>query len=179
MVLEQLPDPGFTNEDDVNRIVDAKIKTLEATMPEPGSDWFLPIINFDLDRHNIRPSEYGKLHQVATVMKRYPEMRVLVSGHTDLTAGDCYNQNLSYSRAENSINYLVDKYGISRDRLVLDWGGETAPLVDTKNISLWNRRVEFSRAEGQTDKAKPDCGGTSNTSSGKGSSYSGNKEAGY
>ena len=173
------PDPGYVNETDVNRIVDAKIKTFESALPDGISDWILPIINYDLDKYNIRPSEFGKLHQVASLMKKHPELRVMVTGHTDLTAGDCYNQNLSYNRAEAAINYLVSKYGISRDRLVIDWGGESNPLVDTKNVSLWNRRVEFSVAEGETDKARPDCGGSSNAGSGKGSSYSGNKEAGY
>ncbi len=173
-----VPDPGYLNEGDVNNIVDAKLKGFEATLPDAATDWFLPIINFDLDKYNIRSSEFGKLHQVASVMKRYPELRVLVSGHTDLSAGDCYNQVLSFNRAETAINYLVNKYGISRDRLVLDWGGETTPLVDSRSQNLWNRRVEFGIAEGQTDKGKPDCG-TTNAGSGSGSSYSGNKEAGY
>ncbi len=172
------PPPVYTKEEDVNRIVDAKLKGFEATIPDAATDWFLPIINFDLDKYNIRGSEYGKMHQVASVMKRYPALRVLVSGHTDLTAGDCYNQLLSYNRAETAINYLVNKYGISRDRLVLNWGGETTPLVDTGNVNLWNRRVEFTIAEGQSDKGKPDCG-TTRAGSGSGSSYSGNKEAGY
>ncbi len=174
----QVPDPGYVNEDDVNRIVDTRLGKLEASMADIATDWFLPIINFDLDKYNIRPSEFGKLHQVASVMQRYPNLRVLVTGHTDLTAGDCYNQVLSYNRSETAINYLVTKYGIARDRLVLNWGGETTPMVDTKSQSVWNRRVEFSIAEGESDKAKPDCG-TTKAGSGSGSSYSGNKEAGY
>ncbi|MFT5762833.1 MAG: OOP family OmpA-OmpF porin [Saprospiraceae bacterium] len=172
------PDPGYVNEDDVNRIVDAKLKGFEASMGDDLSDWILPIINYDLDKYNIRASEFGKLHQVATLMKAHEDLKILVTGYTDLTAADCYNQVLSYNRAETSINYLVNKYGISKDRLVLDWAGETNPLEDTKRVSFWNRRVEFSVAKGQTDKGKPDCG-TSNAGSGKGSSYSGNKEAGY
>jgi OmpA-OmpF porin, OOP family len=173
-----VPDPGYVNEDDVNRIVDAKLKVLEASMADGVSDWILPIVNFDLDKYNIRPSEYGKLHQVATLMKAHENLRILVTGYTDLTATDCYNQVLSYNRSETAINYLVNKYGISRDRLVLDWAGETNPLEDTQRVSSWNRRVEFSVAKGQTDKAMPDCG-TTKAGSGKGSKYSGNKEAGY
>ncbi len=176
--IGQAPDPGYVNEGDVNRIVDAKMQGIEATVADLATDWFLPIINYDLDKYNIRKSEYGKLHQVATVMKRYPNMRIVVAGHTDLTAKDCYNQVLSYNRADAAINYLISKYGISRDRLVLNYGGESNPLVDTQNVSLWNRRVEFSVAEGQTDMGKPDCG-VNNAGTGSGSSYSGNKEAGY
>jgi hypothetical protein len=33
------------------------------------SDWFLPIINFNMNSYNINYSEYEKLYQVAQVLK--------------------------------------------------------------------------------------------------------------
>ncbi len=176
--IAQVPDPGYVKEDDVNRIVDTKLAPMKATIDEMESTWFLPVINFDLDRYNIRPSEFSKLHQVASVMKAYPNMKVAVIGHTDRTAGNCYNDVLSFSRSEAAINYLVNKYGIQRDRLILNWSGENTPMVDTNGQTLWNRRVEFQVASDQVEQAKPDCGRTK-AGSGSGTGYSGNKEAGY
>ena len=175
--IAQVPKgPEPVTEDDVNRIVDAKI----AAMPvaDPTADWFLPMIHFGLDRHNIRQSEYGKLHNVATVMKLNPELRVAAIGYTDKLAGNCYNDVLSYNRANSAIEYIVAKYGIARDRFILNWGGENDNLVPTNGSNMMNRRVEFRVATTESEMAKPDCG-VKKAGSGSGSGYSGNKEAGY
>lgn len=171
------PDP--MTEADVNKIVDAKM----ASIPRGGTtvvnkaDWFLPMIHYDLNKYSIKNTEYGKLHNVATVLQKNPDIRVVVSGYTDKTAGNCYNDVLSYNRAQAAIDYLTSKYGISRSRLILNWGGENTTLVPTEGRSLMNRRVEFSVATSQSDMGRPDCGVGSAGSGG--TNYSGNKEAGY
>ncbi len=173
--IAQVPMPDILDEDDVNRIVDSKLANYAATAGA-DSDWWLPMIHFNLDRYNIKPSEFGKLHQVASIMKKYPDKRVAVIGHTDRTASNCYNDVLSYNRADAAINYLVNKYGISRDRFIINWSGEGEALVDTNNQTVWNRRVEFRVATDEANEERPDC--RSNAGKG-GTGYSGNKEAGY
>ena len=168
------PDP--LNEADVNRIVEAKMGTLITPAPAP-MNWFLPMIHFDNNRYAIRNSEYGKLHNVATVMKQNPGVRIVASGFTDQRAGNCYNDVLSYNRANAAIDYLVGKYGISRDRFVLNWGGENNNLVPTTGSNMMNRRVEFAIATSESEMGRPNCG-VNNAGRG-GKSYSGNKEAGY
>ncbi|MEM9821635.1 MAG: OmpA family protein, partial [Bacteroidota bacterium] len=175
--IAQVPKgPEPVTEEDVNRIVDAKI----AAMPvaDPSADWFLPMIHYSLDRHDIRNSEFGKLHNIATVMKLNPEIRVVATGHTDKLAGNCYNDLLSYNRANNAINYISTKYGIARDRFILNWGGENSTLVPSNGSNMMNRRVEFTVATTEAEMARPDCG-VNRAGSGNTSGYSGNKEAGY
>lgn len=167
------PDP--LNEADVNRLIDAKLAGIDLS-PEP-MDWFLPMIHFDNNKYGIKNAEYGKLHNVAQVMKTNPGVRVAVTGYTDQTASNCYNDVLSYNRANAAIDYLVAKYGISRDRFVLNWGGENNSLVPTSGSNMMNRRVEFKVATTESEMGRPDCG-VNNAGSG-GRSYSGNKEAGY
>ncbi|MFK8006440.1 MAG: OmpA family protein [Saprospiraceae bacterium] len=177
--IAAVPNPNYTNEDDVNRIVDAKIAANAAATPMPSAaDWFLPMIHFDFNKYSLKNSSYGSLHHVATVMKQNPNVRVVVTGHTDRTSSNCYNEVLSYNRAETAINYLVSKYGISRDRLVLRYGGEETNLVATNAKNMMNRRVEFSLANSETEMGRPDCRANAGSGAG-GTNFQGNKEAGF
>jgi len=175
--IAQIPQPNILNENDVNKIIDGRLAALPPV--EAGSsDWFLPMIHFDNDKYSIKNSEYGKLHNVATVMRLNPGIRVVASGHTDKRAGDCYNDLLSYNRAQAAIDYLSTKYGIDRSRFVLNWGGENTNLIPTNASNLMNRRVEFAVATTESDMGRPNCG-VNSAGSGSGTRYSGNKEAGY
>ena len=178
--VANIPTPNYITEGDVNRIVDSKIAGIKVPRAAPAmaaSDWFLPMIHFDFNKYAIRDVEYGKLHNVATVLKQNPGMRVLVEGHTDKTSGNCYNDVLSYNRAKTAIDYLVQKYGISRDRLILRYGGENTNLVPTNAKNLMNRRVEFNISKGgESDMGKPDCRANAGVG---GTNFSGNKEAGF
>ncbi len=121
------------------------------------ADWFLPMIHFDLDKCYLKNESKAQLHHVARVMKDHPEVRILVIGHTDRLNNNAYNQVLSYNRARTSVEYLVNVYGISRDRLVIQYGGEESPLVDTNSSSYINRRVEFRVARGgESDMGRPE-----------------------
>ena len=177
--VAQVPQPNILNEADVNKIVDAKIALIDLGSYASKADWFLPMIHFNLDKYSIKNSEYGKLHQVAQVMKLHPNLTVVAAGHTDRLSGNCYNDVLSYNRANAAIDYMVSKYGIDRNRFILNWGGENTNLIPTNSGNMMNRRVEFTVTNGETEMGRPDCGVGSAGSGGSGTKYSGNKEAGY
>jgi OmpA-OmpF porin, OOP family len=174
--VAQVPKTVFVTETDVDRIVDAKLakfQPLNSNSRVTGmADWFLPMIHFDLDKSNIKQSEYGNLSAVASVMKGNPGINVVVSGHTDKLSSDGYNQGLSYRRANNAIDVLVNRFGIDRSRLVLNYGGENTTLVPSSGNSYMNRRVEFKVAQGESEMSAPASGM-------KKKSYKGNKSAGY
>ncbi len=194
--VAQCPDPGYLTEPQIVELIkeNAPAPVVQAAPAQAMSDWFLPMIHFDLDKYRIKPEFYNELHYVATVMKKYPSLRVVAKGHTDVRKPNAYNQVLSYNRANEAINYLVTRYGISRDRLVLQYGGEETPLVqglpDTHGLSrekeqlqYMNRRVEFFVAEGgemsMGRPEGPEAGSNTPRSSRGGSKYSGNPGAGY
>ena len=180
--VAQMPKPNYITEGDVNRIIDAKLADLKATLkPQAIVDWFLPMINFDFNKSNIRTSEFEKLAYVANVMQRNSNIRVAVSGYTDATSSQGYNDNLSYNRSEAAINYLTTKYGIARDRFVLDYNGENTMIVDTQAKSYVNRRVEFRVAQsGDVEKGRPSGSTTPmETTTKKAPKFKGTKEAGY
>lgn len=167
--VAQVPKP--ITESDVNRIVDAKIAAIK--IPTPNAEWFFPMVNFGDNRFDVRFSEYEKLYQVASVLKSHPEIKVVVVGHTDDRGSEGYNAVLSYNRAKAAIETLVSQYGVSRDRLILNWAGKTSTLVPQKGSSAINRRAEFRVAKGETEMARPE-----GKEAGKGS-FKGNKDAGY
>ena len=167
--------PDYQTADQVNSAIDGKLKNYTPVGSGTTSsiaDWFMPMIHFNNDSYSIRYSDYPNLKNVATIMKNNPGIRVLVKGFTDKTSNDRYNTKLSYNRAKSAIEHLIQNYGISRDRLVLNYGGEENNLVPSSGSSLMNRRVEFSVAGGENEMGEPEG------RAGKGT-FGGSRNAGY
>lgn len=108
--------------------------------------WQLSMIFFDLDKYNIRASEIPELFKIANMMKKYPDINVIAKGHTDVRSSDEYNDNLSKNRVNAAIDYIVNNFGIDRNRFVIQYYGEKVNLVinaNTETLHQLNRRVEF------------------------------------
>ncbi len=84
------------------------------------------------------------INQVYAVLKKYPDIKVKIAGHTDSDGTKENNLKLSQKRADAIKRYLVKK-GIKEDRLTAIGYGESRPLVknDTAAHKQINRRVEF------------------------------------
>jgi OOP family OmpA-OmpF porin len=134
--------------------------------------WFLPSINFNEDSYKVRAVDYSKLSSIATVLNKNPNLKVVVKGYTDKTAGPSYNEVLSYKRANAAIDHIVEKYGVDRSRFILQYGGEEEALVPVDGSSFANRRVTFTVAESSdTEMAAPSGAGSSNYKGKKGEGY--------
>lgn len=153
-------------EDRIQQMIDASIARINVAGPTTTSvntntgAMYLPIIYFPLNQSTVKYADYGTLSSVARVLEGNPGMRLVVRGYTDKTGTDSYNQRLSYQRAQNVINHLVNQHGISRDRFILQYRGESDPLVP-QNQTVVNRRVEFLNATGgqREDPAPAGAGG--------------------
>ena len=186
--VAQVPQDYMT-EDDVVALVNQRSAAMESNL-----NWFLPMIHFDLDKYYVKPEFYGSLHNIASVMRSHPEIKVVANGFADNRSTNEYNNVLSYNRANEAINFLVSNYSIPRDRFILTYGGEESPIVDglkdgfntntTEEYKHYmNRRVEFHVATStDTDMARPagpEAGKNTPGSSRPGSKYSGNYNSGY
>jgi len=169
--------PKAITESDVNRIVDAKIAAIKFPAPS-GGDWFLPMVNFNDNRYDIKYSEYEKLYQIASVLKLNPNLKVVAIGATDKRGPEGYNNVLSYNRSKAAIDFLVSEHGIARERLILNWIGEGTSIIPVEGSNMVNRRAEFRVAKGETEMARPEGAEAGKTSKKKGS-FKGNKDAGY
>ena len=90
-------------------------------------------VNFDYDKSNLRPDAVAILSEAVEILKRYPELKVEVAGHTDSKGTDAYNQSLSERRARAVYDYLTSN-GIDASRLVGPVGyGESRPIAPNTN----------------------------------------------
>lgn len=101
-------------------------------------------VNFDYDKHDLRPDALPILDEALKVLQRYPELRIEVAGHTDYFNTEEYNQALSERRAKAVREYFVSK-GIAADRMTAKGYGESQPIADneTPEGQSKNRRVEL------------------------------------
>jgi OOP family OmpA-OmpF porin len=106
-------------------------------------------VNFNFDKATLRPDALAILAEATEILKRYPELRVEVAGHTDLCGAEDYNQKLSERRATAVYEYLTTN-GVDASRLAGPVGyGESRPLEPTPQTfpackSEKNRRTELN-----------------------------------
>jgi OOP family OmpA-OmpF porin len=100
-------------------------------------------VEFDFDKSTIKKGYYQDIDNLAQVMKDYPDLNVVIEGHTDSVGTAAYNKKLSQRRAEAVKKYMVEK-GIDVNRLKAQGFGEEKPIAsnETKEGRRQNRRVE-------------------------------------
>lgn len=155
------------SEDRVKELIEEALRDFQASGGSSSvAEWFLPMIHFGIDSYRVKYADYGTLASIATMMKANPRIRLVITGYTDQTAPESHNNSLSYSRADAIIAHLVEKGGIGRGRLVLQWKGEAEALVPSSS-SYMNRRVDFRVASANDVEMDPPQG------------YKGRKRSGY
>lgn len=112
-------------------------------IPKEGERVNLSLIYFEHDRTDFMPRARFQLEQLYEFLKRYPEIRIEIIGHTDNVGTAAYNQKLSEMRSEAVVKWLVSK-GIHPKRLVSSGYGSNNP-IHSNSTSIGrsqNRRVE-------------------------------------
>jgi len=109
-----------------------------APMPAPGPF----TVYFDFDAAGLTPDARAVLADVAEAAKKSDTGMINVSGFTDLSGSETYNQVLSEQRANAVINFLVDS-GVDAGKIIGQGLGESDPVVATNAPELRNRRVEI------------------------------------
>jgi outer membrane protein OmpA-like peptidoglycan-associated protein len=101
------------------------------------------VIYFDHDKSNLLPAELVKIDEAIAAMKERDVKIVLLSGHTDLSGSDAYNEGLSMRRALVVRDALTAR-GVMIDKITYEFFGESRPAVPTKDgVRLQaNRRTE-------------------------------------
>jgi len=101
-------------------------------------------VEFDFDKSTIKKGYYQDIDNLAGVMKQYPDLNVVIEGHTDSVGTAEYNKKLSQERADAVKKYMVEKGGIDANRLKAQGFGEEKPIASnkTKEGRQQNRRVE-------------------------------------
>lgn len=101
-------------------------------------------LNFDFDKYQITEEMTPILSRAKALLEQDPSASYVISGHTDSTGSDAYNQGLSERRADSVMSWLTAN-GVGADRMEAVGYGEGQPKYDntTKEGRRLNRRVEI------------------------------------
>jgi len=101
-------------------------------------------VNFENNSAVLKPGAKTVLNDVARSLKKRPDVKVTIAGHTDSRGAAAYNKTLSQQRADSVRQYLVSK-GVKASNLKAKGFGEEQPTAtnDTSAGRAENRRVEL------------------------------------
>jgi len=101
-------------------------------------------VTFSSDSAELTPESLAILDQAIATLKRRADIKVEIAAHTDSTATDAHNLDLSNRRASSVQNYL-ESHGIDSRRLSAVGYGEAQPIDsnETEEGKARNRRVEL------------------------------------
>jgi OOP family OmpA-OmpF porin len=102
-------------------------------------------VNFDFDKAAIRSADLAELQKAVDFVKKYPDYKVSIEGHTDSIGSVNYNQRLSERRAAAVREYLL-KHGVADGARMKARGyGKSKPIADNSTAAgrFKNRRVEI------------------------------------
>jgi OOP family OmpA-OmpF porin len=140
------PKPMDSDKDGVTDNMDQCPDTpMGATVDARGCWTYAALVLFDFNSAEVKSEAYSMLQEAVLIMKKNPDLKVEVDGHTDSTGPAAYNMTLSEKRAEAIKDYFISR-GIDPDRLTTKGFGFTKPAAsnDTKEGRAKNRRVELT-----------------------------------
>jgi len=138
----------FYSENFSIKITSDSLKTYFFKIPlspiKKGKKAVLKNIFFEYDSYKLQKRSYAELDKLFNFLKENPNIKIELSGHTDNTGTEAYNNKLSLQRAKSVYDYLISK-GADKTRLTYKGYGSKSPVDtnDTEEGRQNNRRTEF------------------------------------
>ncbi len=107
-------------------------------------------IYFDFDSYDIRDDARPVLKEVASILTKNKDIKVIIEGHADEKGTNEYNLGLGDRRANSAKEHLIS-LGIPSARINTISYGEEKPLCSEQTDECWakNRRAHFVLIEGR------------------------------
>jgi len=101
--------------------------------------------NFPPGQSEIDAVNFPLLNKIVQSIKKFPDSKISVEGHTDSTGNAGLNMKLSEERAKKVAGFLVDIGEIDAARVTSQGFGKERPVAsnETKEGRSANRRVEI------------------------------------
>jgi outer membrane protein OmpA-like peptidoglycan-associated protein len=143
-VLVVLGNNAVTIRENVPLTVDTLVNIFSRNLPT-GRPIVFETLEFQKNSAEIERQTIPRIKLLGDFLKKYPEVRVTIRGHTDADGDADFNLQLSQERAEN-IRRLLLRSSAQADTFVRAEGyGESRPVFpnDSPEHKAVNRRVEF------------------------------------
>ena len=107
--------------------------------------WATQGILFATGKADLQPESRPVLKEIAATMQQYPDLTILIEGHTDNTGTPAGNLTLSDARAAAVKAALVADFGVAAERMTTEGLGDTQPSAPNTTAvgRAQNRRVEI------------------------------------
>lgn len=115
------------------------------TPVQKGKKLILNQLFFEFDSSRLKPESSGEINQIFQLLKENPNLRLLITGHTDSSGSEAYNLRLSLERAE-SIRTALVSLGINAGRIETSGAGSSQPIQSNESATgrALNRRTEMT-----------------------------------
>jgi outer membrane protein OmpA-like peptidoglycan-associated protein len=116
-------------------------------------------IEFATNSSELSASSKGNLDDLAKVLNKYGDTKILIEGHTDATGSHDYNMTLSEKRAQ-SVSAYLKSLSVKDDRISNVGYGPDQPIGDNATDAgrQQNRRVEVAIFADEKLKKKAEAG---------------------
>lgn len=114
--------------------------------PSAGPIFMPSDVLFGYDESFLRPEAITSLEKLGELIRRNPQARFRIEGHTDSFGSEEYNAGLSLARARSVKQWLTDTMAIDPAAIDTRGFGSTRPLAPTDGTAeeqQRNRRVEI------------------------------------
>ena len=126
------------------RVAESEVDVLYDALTAKGR-WATQGILFETGKADLKPESRPVLKEIASTLQKYPDLKILIEGHTDNVGSPASNLTLSDARAAAVKAALVADFGVAAARMTTKGLGDTKPSVPntTPTGRAQNRRVEI------------------------------------
>lgn len=102
------------------------------------------LVNFDNNKAVVKSEYLPEIEKMADFLTTYPEVSLVIEGHTSSAGSAAYNKKISQQRADAIVEVLVSQFSIDSERLSAVGHGEDRLIdLDENNAAhAKNRRIE-------------------------------------
>ena len=126
------------------RVAESEVDVLYDALTARGR-WATQGILFATGKSDLRPESRPVLKEIAATLQKYPDLKILIEGHTDNVGSAASNKTLSEQRAAAVRTALASDFQIAAERVTTAGFGDTRPAAPntTSEGRAQNRRVEI------------------------------------
>jgi outer membrane protein OmpA-like peptidoglycan-associated protein len=126
------------------RLAESETDVLYDALTSKGR-WVTQGILFATGKADVQPESRPVLKEIAAMLQKYGDLKILIEGHTDNVGSAAGNLSLSEARAAAVKGALVAGFGVDGSRVTTKGFGDTKPSVPNATAAgrAQNRRVEI------------------------------------